>query len=74
MGLIPGSRAEEAGLKEGDKIVSSYGLWGLMDTLESKMRIVVLRDGQELTFEYWPRSVDALVEAWHWVAVKEKSG
>lgn len=64
--LVPGSRAEKAGLKKNDKVLSAWYLWGASDTYESKMRLVIRRDGEERTIEYWPRS-DELVEAYEWV-------
>ncbi|KAI9897908.1 hypothetical protein N3K66_007764 [Trichothecium roseum] len=66
--LTEGSRAAEAGLREGDVIVSNWGVWGSTDTLNSTMRVVVERDGGDEVIEYWPRSRDT-VEAWEWVDV-----
>ncbi|CAM1504771.1 Fc.00g023620.m01.CDS01 [Cosmosporella sp. VM-42] len=64
--LQAGSRAEQAGLVEGDTIVSAWGLWGSTDTFESKMQVVISRDGQEKTVEWWPRTFNK-VQAWEWV-------
>lgn len=66
--LTEGSRAAEAGLREGDVIASSWGVWGSTDSFNNTMRVVVERDGGEEVIEYWPRSRDT-VEAWEWVDV-----
>jgi predicted metalloprotease with PDZ domain len=66
-GLVPGSNAERAGLREGDQIISSYGTWDLMERLDSMMRMVIQRDGKNLTFNYSPRSTSVIVENWEWV-------
>ncbi|KAH8594940.1 hypothetical protein B0O99DRAFT_623992 [Bisporella sp. PMI_857] len=65
-GLVKGSRAEQAGLKEGDKVVTSWMLWTAGDALENMMQVTVLRNGQEVKIKYWPRSFEK-VETWKWV-------
>lgn len=62
------SRAYEAGLREGDVIKSSWGTWSASDTFESKMSVLVERDGGEETIEYWPRA-RTTVPAYKWVKV-----
>jgi hypothetical protein len=57
-GLKEGSRAEKAGLKEGDKIIGSSNLWKCVDTFEAEMEVVVEREGDEKTIRYWPRSIE----------------
>jgi hypothetical protein len=71
-GLVAGSRAAEAGLREGDEVVRSWMLWGAGDALENMMEVTVRRDGKEQTFKYWPRSY-AKVENWVWVEADEAS-
>ncbi len=67
MGLVKGSRAEQAGVREGDEVVRSWMLWGASDSLEGMMQLTVKReDGGEQTIRYWPRSYDK-VENWIWV-------
>ncbi|KAK4158936.1 protein lap1 [Cladorrhinum sp. PSN259] len=65
-GLKTGSRAEQAGLREGDKIVRSWALWGAGDSLDNQMEVVVQRNGSDVAIRYWPRSY-AKVENWEWV-------
>ncbi|KAH8882197.1 hypothetical protein GQ53DRAFT_831772 [Thozetella sp. PMI_491] len=68
--LVPGSRAEQAGLREGDVIVRAWGVWGAGDSLDNLYQVVVLRDGQELPIKYWPRSHDK-VENWVWEEIPD---
>ncbi|KAH8677579.1 hypothetical protein BX600DRAFT_450171 [Xylariales sp. PMI_506] len=65
-GLVPGSRAEAAGVLEGDAVTRSWMLWSAGDALEDMMQVTVLRDREEKTFRYWPRSYQK-VENWVWV-------
>lgn len=69
-GLVPGSAADKAGVKEGDIIVKGFMVWGVEDELDVPMRITVSRDGKEKEFEWWARS-DEVVEAYGWVDVQE---
>ncbi len=62
-GLTAGSRAELAGLKEGDRIVSSSYLWRCVDHFEDKMKVVIERDGVQFEIKYWPRSFE-MAKAW----------
>ena len=57
-GLIEGSRAEKAGLRQGDKIVKSSCLWKCVDDFGAEMEVVILRDEVEKTVVYWPRSIE----------------
>ena len=56
-GIIPGSRAEQAGLKNGDRILTHSWIWSCLTNFERMMEIIVSRDGTEanLKFSYWPR-------------------
>lgn len=67
-GLVKGSNAEKAGVKEGDEIVKGLALWTVEDSLDGNMRVTVLRAGQELDIEWWPRS-DEVVEAYGFVEI-----
>ncbi|KAK4139767.1 protein lap1 [Dichotomopilus funicola] len=60
------TRAEEAGLRVGDEIVSMWGAWLAGDSLDNMMEVVVRRDGKDETITYWPRSYEK-VENWEWV-------
>jgi len=68
--VVQGSRAEEAGLMVGDQVVRAWALWGAGDALENMMRVVVMRDGEEVVIEYVPRSYEK-VENWMWVDAGE---
>ncbi|KAK2597932.1 hypothetical protein N8I77_012684 [Diaporthe amygdali] len=70
-GLVSGSAADKAGVKEGDIIVRGFMVWGVEDELDIPMRLTVSRDGEEKEFEWWPRS-DEVVEAYGWVDVHEQ--
>ncbi|CZR55587.1 uncharacterized protein PAC_05475 [Phialocephala subalpina] len=65
IGLITGSRAAEAGLKEGDEIIdgSLYG-W-TADSSDRKMKLKLRKEGEVVDIEYSPRT-KYLVESWQW--------
>lgn len=67
-GLVEGSNAEKAGVREGDKIIKTFMLWSVEDSLNGKMKMTVLRDGDEVELEWLPRS-DEVVEAYGWVEI-----
>lgn len=67
-GLVKGSNAEKVGVREGDTIVRSFMLWTVEDSLDGKMKMTVLRDGQEVDLEWLPRS-NEVVEAYGWVEI-----
>jgi hypothetical protein len=69
-GLKDGSRAEQAGLKEGDRIVRSSYLWRCVDHFEEQMKVVVEREGVETDIKYWPRSFE-MAKSWQMVKVDE---
>ncbi|MCJ1314322.1 hypothetical protein MMC25_008003 [Agyrium rufum] len=79
-GLKEGSRAEAAGLREGDKLVRWTFLWQLMDDYDKDMRIVVEREycgveqGKmvEKEFVYRPRTWEK-VESWRFVDISGES-
>lgn len=73
MDLKSGSGAEEAGLKEGDKILSSSHQWKCVDHFEAVMEVLVERDGEEKKFTYWPRSHE-VAKSWQMVKKDEEEG
>lgn len=62
--LEVGSRAERAGLEEGDRIESITPLDDLYGDQRARMEIVVERDGETLTLDYLPRGEPRA--AWLW--------
>ncbi|KAI7783416.1 peptidase m61 domain-containing protein [Diaporthe eres] len=69
-GLVSGSAADKAGVKNGDVIVRGFMVWGVEDELDIPMKLTVLRNGKEKEFEWWARS-DEVVEAYGWVDIQE---
>ncbi|KAI1863317.1 uncharacterized protein JN550_009637 [Neoarthrinium moseri] len=65
-GLVKGSRAEQAGLREDDEVASAWMLWGAGDALENMMQVTVRRNGEEIVVNYWPRS-HVKVENYMWI-------
>jgi len=61
-----GSRAEAAGLRDGDEYVRAWGFWNAGDALDRMMQVVVRREGREVPIKYWPRAFEK-VENWMWV-------
>ena len=64
--LVPGSRAEEAGLRGGDEIMRFWVFSTAGDSLANELKIVVKRDGKEIAITYRPRSYER-VECYQWV-------
>lgn len=62
-GVVGGSRAQEAGLKDGDVIVWHSKPWLCELHFEGKFSLAVEREGEQLTVEYWPRSKEK-VRCW----------
>ena len=71
-GLKERSRAEKAGLREGDKIVKSSPVWACVDHFEAEMKVVIERDGIEQTVSYWPRSIEK-VKCLKFVRIEEQN-
>ncbi len=46
--LTKGSRAEQAGLREGDEIAHAWSAWGAGDSLDNMMQVVVKRSDTEV--------------------------
>ncbi|OJH36929.1 hypothetical protein [Cystobacter ferrugineus] len=62
--LRPGSAAEQAGVKEGDKILSMTPLQQARSHSKQKMELTVERGGRRLRLSYSPRG--APVPGWRW--------
>ncbi|MDP3489823.1 MAG: hypothetical protein Q8R71_06770 [Phenylobacterium sp.] len=63
-GLVPGSAAAQAGLREGDAITDVRDLNVARKDQEQTITLTVERDGAALTLTYLPRG--QTVEAWGW--------
>lgn len=70
-GVKPGSRAEVAGVRDGDRILWAQSVWLVADAYEARMEMRLQRVGEreERTIEWWPRSLEK-VEAWEWQVVR----
>ncbi|RFU32834.1 hypothetical protein B7463_g3487, partial [Scytalidium lignicola] len=68
--LKKGSRAEEAGLKEGDKITWSSHIWKCAEDFTAKLKVVVNREEKDLSVTFWPRSYEK-VKSWQMVKVED---
>ncbi|KAK0806031.1 hypothetical protein LTR02_003254 [Friedmanniomyces endolithicus] len=55
-GIVLGSRADEAGIKDGDAIVQTKSIWQVADDISRNMRMRLMRDGVAYDVSYWPRS------------------
>jgi predicted metalloprotease with PDZ domain len=55
-GLVQGSRAAIAGLKNGDKILSTSRASLCSTSLSATFQVSIARDCQEVQISYWPRS------------------
>jgi predicted metalloprotease with PDZ domain len=55
-GLVQGSRAAIAGLKNGDKILSTSRASVCAVSLSATFQVSIERAGQEVQISYWPRS------------------
>ncbi|WP_052129719.1 hypothetical protein [Sphingomonas sp. 35-24ZXX] len=66
-GLVPGSAAEEAGLREGDEILRPVGQDGLQGEQAGVLTLAIRRDGIDRTISYVPRG--ETVAAWQWERV-----
>ena len=68
MGLRKWTRAEEAGLREGDKILWYSPTWKCVDDFEAQMELFVESGGVEKRVVYWPRAFDR-AQSWQMVKV-----
>ncbi|KAK3177306.1 hypothetical protein K4F52_009872 [Lecanicillium sp. MT-2017a] len=55
-GLVPGSRAEFAGLRNGDELLGSTNYSASKYNVEKTARVTVKREGVPVNIEYRPRS------------------
>jgi len=67
-GLIPGSNAEAAGLREGDEILNTFSQDGLQGDQQAFLTLDVKRGGEELHVRYQPRG--ETVSAYQWEAAR----
>ncbi|KAH8660441.1 hypothetical protein BX600DRAFT_438651 [Xylariales sp. PMI_506] len=71
-GLVAGSRAQLAGLQEGDEIVRSFMTWISADSLHNMMQVTVNREGQHKVIRFWPRSFEK-AEAYMWISANTEA-
>jgi hypothetical protein len=69
-GLKEGSRAEIAGLKEGDRITWSSHAWKCAEDFAAKVEVVVDRDGKSFNVTFWPRAHEK-AKSWQMVKVED---
>lgn len=59
-GLKAGSRAEEAGIREGDRVIDSISFWRMAESFDTMNKMTLQRDGPQgpknFTVTYWPRT------------------
>lgn len=63
-GLLPGSAAAQAGLRDGDQITDVRNLNVARKDQDQTITLTITRDGAPLTLTYLPR--EQAVEAWGW--------
>jgi hypothetical protein len=63
-GLVPGSAAEQAGLRDGDEIVRPVPQDGIQGDQARLLRLEIRRDGRTFPLSYLPRG--ETVQAWQW--------
>ncbi|MCD9030539.1 peptidase M61 [Luteimonas sp. Y-2-2-4F] len=68
-GLVPGSAAEAAGLRDGDEILQPVGQDAIQGDQDGVLTLQVRRDGRDTTIEYRPRG--EAVDTWQWERVPE---
>ena len=69
-GLKEGSRAEAAGLKEGDRITWSSHVWKCTENFTAEVKVVVDREGKDFNTTFWPRAHEK-TKSWHMVKVED---
>ncbi|RFU28464.1 hypothetical protein B7463_g7895, partial [Scytalidium lignicola] len=69
-GLKKGSRAEKAGLKEGDKITWSSHVWKCAEDFTAELKVVVNREGKDFNVTFWPRAYEK-AKSWQLVKVED---
>ncbi len=63
-GLVEGSAAETAGLRNGDEIVKPVPQDGIQGSQDQELELLIRRDGEEFTISYLPRG--EVVDAYQW--------
>lgn len=63
-GLVPGSAAARAGLRDGDEILQPVGQDHLQGEQEREIELKIRRDGRDFVQRYLPRG--ETVDAWQW--------
>jgi S1-C subfamily serine protease len=63
-GLIPGSEADKAGIREGDAIVLRTHTDGAQREPDMKITVKITRDGNTFPITYLPRG--EAVDGWQW--------
>ena len=71
-GLIPGSAAEAAGLRNGDEILVPVGQDDLQGRQDGVLTLTVRRAGETLTISYKPRG--ETVDTWQWERASSSPG
>lgn len=69
-GLKEGSRAKEAGLKEGDRITWSSHAWRCAENFTAALEIEVNREGERYKVIFWPRAYKKS-QSWQMVKVED---
>jgi predicted metalloprotease with PDZ domain len=69
-GLIPGSSAAQAGLKDGDEILKPVPQDAIQARQEATLTLEVQRAGQTMTITYLPRG--EAVEAYQWELARDR--
>ena len=72
-GLVAGSEAAKAGLRDGDKVVAAPFGDAMQHDHARIVTVKVTRDGQEMSFTYLPRGETTDVYQWERTAVPEAS-
>lgn len=63
-GLVDGSRAEAAGLRDGDRILRPVALEAVQSDASRTLVLAVQRDGEDMSIEYRPRGESVTVYTW----------
>ena len=71
-GVVPGSQAEQAGLRNGDRIVDNAKAWVSADDPHTMYYIVVNRKGKDIMIDWLPREKER-VPCWQLESFKEEN-
>jgi len=63
-GLVAGSAAERAGLRNGDEIVKPVPQDGIQNDQHALLHLIIRRDGSVQTISYLPRGETVVVDQW----------